>query len=374
MALQSELFRGDTKLEAAAVSDPAHILSGAKGPHVGKIQLALILLDRADISQDSVYGPATAAAVRAFKQKRQILNFQGKIDDIVGKKTMAALDAEMVAKEKASEAGGRLGFKITDGDIPGTRPIADIVVRLDGAAVAGSMPTDDVFSPALVPPYRRMPVPAGVSKLGLFGRVLVRPDTGRLLLRVGRSTATTGAASFPLFVEVTSDLVTLLVGLGAAPGKIYIFGSSSGGRNTIDFAAHLTRLGFKPHLVAAVDAPFFQNETAIRPAANDDTKAPKTIPTFTMDAGSTPIGNRFNFFQTIGNHVKTSRNPLSSARFFTSGMKNEEIHGEIQGFQNINLNRFLTQSKDDDQAHEQCGNAGNDEARRRIAQDILGTT
>ena len=100
MALQSKLFRGDAKLEAAAVSDPAHILQGASGDHVRKIQQALIQLDSAAIGSDGKYGPATAAAVAAFKQKRQILNTQGKIDNIVGKKTMAALDAEMFLKEQ----------------------------------------------------------------------------------------------------------------------------------------------------------------------------------------------------------------------------------------------------------------------------------
>jgi peptidoglycan hydrolase-like protein with peptidoglycan-binding domain len=100
MGLQSQLLRGDPKLEAAALSDPAHILPGAFGPHVGKIQQALIQLDGAAIAQDSAYGPATAAAVAAFKRKRQILNFQGAIDNIVGMKTIAALDAEMLAKER----------------------------------------------------------------------------------------------------------------------------------------------------------------------------------------------------------------------------------------------------------------------------------
>ncbi len=103
MALLSQLFRGDPKLEAAAASDPDHIFQGAKGPHVAKIQQALIQLDGSAIAQDSSYGPGTAAAVRAFKTKRQILNFQGKIDDIVGKKTMAALDAEMAASEGSDD-------------------------------------------------------------------------------------------------------------------------------------------------------------------------------------------------------------------------------------------------------------------------------
>ena len=54
MGLQSKLFRGDPKLEAAAVSDPAHIMLGASGEHVHKIQTALILLDGAAISADEV--------------------------------------------------------------------------------------------------------------------------------------------------------------------------------------------------------------------------------------------------------------------------------------------------------------------------------
>ena len=101
MALQSQLFQGNPKLEAAAVSDPAHILLGATGNHVRKIQLALIKLDKATIVPDGVYGRATAAAVLAYKQKRHIINwsYQTKADDIVGKMTIAALDKEMLEAE-----------------------------------------------------------------------------------------------------------------------------------------------------------------------------------------------------------------------------------------------------------------------------------
>jgi len=101
MGLQSKLFRGDAKLEAAAISDPAHIALGARGPHVGKIQQALIELDEATLSQDSIYGPATAAAVKAYKQARNLVDRrrQSQADDIVGIMTMAALDSEMLAKE-----------------------------------------------------------------------------------------------------------------------------------------------------------------------------------------------------------------------------------------------------------------------------------
>jgi hypothetical protein len=101
MALKSRYFAGDAKLEAAAVSDPAHVAQGAQGLHVGKIQYALIAVDKASIAADElgamIYGSSTAAAVLAFKTKRKIINFayQTKADSIVGKMTVAALDAEV---------------------------------------------------------------------------------------------------------------------------------------------------------------------------------------------------------------------------------------------------------------------------------------
>ena len=103
MGLRSELFRGDAKLEAAAVADPSHIKLGARGDHVLKIQQALIELDGASLDADSAYGPATASAVLAYKKKRKIINrsYQSQADNIVGKMTIAALDEEMLAAERA---------------------------------------------------------------------------------------------------------------------------------------------------------------------------------------------------------------------------------------------------------------------------------
>lgn len=104
MALQSQLFRNDPNLEAAAVSDPAHIVPGTRGEHVRKIQLALIQLDGAAIATDGIYGPATAAAVLAYKQKRNIVNraYQTQADNIVGKMTIDRLDKEMLAVEQSN--------------------------------------------------------------------------------------------------------------------------------------------------------------------------------------------------------------------------------------------------------------------------------
>jgi peptidoglycan hydrolase-like protein with peptidoglycan-binding domain len=101
MALQSTAFRGDALLEAAAQLDSAHIAPGARGPHVAKIQRALMDLDGVRLTPDSIYGPATAAAVLSYKQKRNIINpaYQTQADNIAGKMTIASLDRELFAKE-----------------------------------------------------------------------------------------------------------------------------------------------------------------------------------------------------------------------------------------------------------------------------------
>ena len=115
MPLRSALFMGDAKLEAAASADNAHIAQGATGEHVKKIQTALNVLDRADLTVDGAYGPRTAHAVRNYKTARNIVNkaYQSQADDIVGRMTVAALDAELVEQKNttvpAVEIGRRYG-------------------------------------------------------------------------------------------------------------------------------------------------------------------------------------------------------------------------------------------------------------------------
>jgi hypothetical protein len=112
MGLQSKQFKGDSSLEACLVRDSAHVTQGARGAHVRKIQEALALLDGAviDASEKSgqSYGPSTAAAVLAYKRKRNIINpsYQTTADDIVGKMTIAKLDGDMLAREGAGPSPG----------------------------------------------------------------------------------------------------------------------------------------------------------------------------------------------------------------------------------------------------------------------------
>src|SRR5260370_26764500 len=108
MSLKSKLLSGDPRLEACLVSDPAHITPGSRGDHVARIQLALNQLDDAELAFDGIYGLATAQAVTDYKNDpaRRILQpSQKTADNIVGKRTIASLDSEMLAAE---QAGARL--------------------------------------------------------------------------------------------------------------------------------------------------------------------------------------------------------------------------------------------------------------------------
>jgi peptidoglycan hydrolase-like protein with peptidoglycan-binding domain len=105
MSLQSDLFSDDSKLEACLTNDSAHIKQGDVGPHVSKLHTALFAIDHLSVSPDelqaSMYGPSTAKAVLAFKTKRKIINlaYEKRVDNIVGKMTIAALDKEMCRLE-----------------------------------------------------------------------------------------------------------------------------------------------------------------------------------------------------------------------------------------------------------------------------------
>jgi hypothetical protein len=106
MPLKSNLFAGDTRLEACAVSNPDHITLGASGPYVRKIQTAVMILDGVDIDQSELetayYGANTARAVLAYKEKRDIVNrsYQSQADDIVGIMTIQTLDNELLAAQQ----------------------------------------------------------------------------------------------------------------------------------------------------------------------------------------------------------------------------------------------------------------------------------
>jgi hypothetical protein len=109
MALTSNLFSGEPRLEACLVSPSAHITPGSVGEFVGRIQKAIMVMGLGVIGTDEIaaqrYGPTTAAAVLGYKQARRIINFsyQKVADNIVGKMTIFQLDQEMANFENRAQ-------------------------------------------------------------------------------------------------------------------------------------------------------------------------------------------------------------------------------------------------------------------------------
>jgi peptidoglycan hydrolase-like protein with peptidoglycan-binding domain len=167
MALQSELFRGDPKLEAAAVSDSAHIVPGSVGPHVKKIQQALNRTDGAKLAEDGSYGSRTAAAVLSYKRTRKIVNlrYQTQADNIVGRMTIAALDRELLGDPAPKVIIGRpnvrLALAFTSPPVAPTTANVSAVVRGNPYVRQNAINTDSL--PPSVPPGQAYEVDISVT-------------------------------------------------------------------------------------------------------------------------------------------------------------------------------------------------------------------
>jgi peptidoglycan hydrolase-like protein with peptidoglycan-binding domain len=142
VALISRRFAGVPELEACAVDDSAHLLFGSQGPHVALVQRALIDLgEQIETGASGSYGSDTEAAVSAYKTDRQILNFAGQIDPIVGKKTIAVLDAEIEQfdAEGGSERRTRLRFAGLDDAVETSLGFDEVVQLVETALTEGTL-------------------------------------------------------------------------------------------------------------------------------------------------------------------------------------------------------------------------------------------
>lgn len=145
MLLQSQLFKGDPQLERCAQSNEGRILPGAKGEHVGKIQLALGKVDEARIDVGEIanktYGSSTATAVLNYKQVRNIINpsYQTQADNIVGIMTVARLDFDvdqLERKEGGKDHNNVITLpEITIEGVPEPQPIVRTSVSSNWGAV-----------------------------------------------------------------------------------------------------------------------------------------------------------------------------------------------------------------------------------------------
>ncbi len=176
MPLKSNLFSGDPLLEACLVSDPAHITPGSRGDHVARIQLALNQLDDAELAFDGIYGQATAQAVTDYKNdpSRRILQpSQKTADNIVGKRTIASLDNEMLAAE---QAGADLGIVVLR---PAARPPTRIITARPPVLRLGfALPAS--FANVIVDPTR--PTQSVRIKPRTFAELLIKNPGGNTVV------------------------------------------------------------------------------------------------------------------------------------------------------------------------------------------------
>jgi len=163
MALFSSILRNDPRLQACQTKDASHLTEGTTGPHVKRVQTALFVLDGLKVDREEErsqrYGKSTASAVLQFKTKRHIINhkYQSRPDNIVGKMTIAALDAELWRKEAQREL-------TTDSCLCGNDPRS---AGVGGQAVLSAASSFATASVALAPTAGNAagPSPAATAKL-----------------------------------------------------------------------------------------------------------------------------------------------------------------------------------------------------------------
>ena len=156
MPLASKLFSANPKLQACLIHDSAHLTPGSSGPPVELIQAALIKLrflePRDGLSEAGRYGSKTAAAVLNYKRFFKIINFsyQSAADNVVGKMTIASLDAHMCILESIPNVSPPLPISPPPilADRGGKAFATRAPVRSSLAESAGAGP-DGPFSPPL---------------------------------------------------------------------------------------------------------------------------------------------------------------------------------------------------------------------------------
>jgi hypothetical protein len=335
VAFQSK-FQDNDKLRKCAENDRDHLGQGVTaaenlvGDHIGLIHEALIAWALKQSPPPSIispqefrekrYGDSTSTLVALFKARHKppILNFRGEIDNIVGKKTVAALDLELPPK-----SGG-------DTPPPSTQQTrVDIILKFAGALRADVTPlnVNDVLPSVRIKDY------------------LARTD--RVLVRLGQATNTIrdeAEGTIERFAQLIDTTLKEADAKGFARGKICLWGTSSGGRNVIALANKLGARGIRTDYLASLDAAFFPDESSIQPTNRFG--EPDEVPSFSPPNPGARVQK--SFFQRVGNHSKST---LRRGILFTSSMGGQEVHGNIVGFAPRDLTKDVqgkTPASDDD--------------------------
>jgi hypothetical protein len=188
MALLSNFFKGNRALENSLVLDSAHIVPGASGDHVSKIQLALLVLDNTSIARNELttklYGQSTAAAVLAYKNKRRIINFsyQNQADNIVGKMTVDRLDRDMLTREQRDQGRPSCGDEIRGGSGAASQFSAPLnASRFGGTETQGQIGQNQFPRKFLSIHWQRTAHPASAAASGTLFSLLVQKAIALLI-------------------------------------------------------------------------------------------------------------------------------------------------------------------------------------------------
>lgn len=357
-----------TKLEFCAAGFPSQVQShfstkqNSTGAPVRKLQEALVEIQAKDpslklrtFSVNGVYDANFANAVEDYKRARNIKNFANAIDNVVGIKTIITMDGEL----KGSPPVEPVVSKVK----------ADVVIRIQGDIRVEDMTNGIQVLPSNVHRSRYNPVDKNSSD-----KVLVNDASGRFLLLDGRFTQKTDERI--QFEKILKNIQDKAKELGVAIDRVYLYGSSAGGRNVLDFAGRAETMLGKLTMIGVADAHFTQLDTSDRPKDSDDLLSDENTPEFRLFSNTfTKIpSNRFNFFQLVGNR-KGKRLLGFGDDFFTSNFGGE-IHGKVSNYVNEKLDvseasKEAHKNGDDKPAHDDACRKGLNRMEGKILSDLF---
>lgn len=196
--------------------------------------------------------------------------------------------------------------------------IVDLIVTYRGAAVAQVVKDEDTIFPKGLP-KKYTPENAAAA--------------GRKLVRLGEFTNSIKNAA--LIDDTVGQIKFNLE--NDTLGKVFIYGSSSGGRNALDLAMRLDKdpvFATSLKYVALIDSAYFPGDTQVEPNAEPPTNVPIMTSEIVRPVGQFGLGTRENFYQIAGNHREER---FARRDLFVSEMRNKEIHGDVPFFSPRNL-------------------------------------
>jgi LysM domain len=214
--------------------------------------------------------------------------------------------------------------------------ILDLIVTYRGAEIAQDIKDEETIFPRALPQKYTTQNAAAA---------------GRKLVRLGEFTNTIKNASL---IDNTVGQINFNLKNNTL-GTVFIYGSSSGGRNALDLAMRL----FKDPIftgslqyVALLDSAYFPGDTILEPNAEPPTNIPIMTSEVVLPVGKT----RENFFQTAGNHREER---FARRDLFVSAMGGKEIHGNVPFFSPRDLTSLIKDLPNTTRKSKDDGHHGN---------------